>query len=35
MILNEGTAREQRHTLPYRLFKPKQTVTVALIDVRG
>jgi len=35
VILNEGTAREQRHTLPYRLFKPKQTVTVARIDVRG
>jgi tetratricopeptide (TPR) repeat protein len=35
VILNEGTSREQRHTLPYRLFKPKQTVTVARIDVRG
>jgi len=35
VILNEGTAREQRHTLPYRLFKPKQTVTVARIDVRS
>jgi tetratricopeptide (TPR) repeat protein len=33
VILDEGTAREQRHTLPYRLFKPKQTVTVARIKV--
>lgn len=35
VILNEGTAKERRYTLPYRLFKPKQTVTVARIDVQG
>jgi tetratricopeptide (TPR) repeat protein len=33
VILNEGTEAEERHVLPYRLFKPKQTVTVAKIVV--
>lgn len=33
VILDEGTARERRFTLPYRLFSPKQTVTVARIKV--
>ena len=33
VILNEGTAREKRHVLPYRLFSPKQTVSVARIRV--
>ena len=31
VILNEGTAKEKRHVLPYRLFSPKQTVSVARI----
>lgn len=31
VILHEGTARERRHVLPYKLFRPKQTVTVARI----
>jgi Flp pilus assembly protein TadD len=34
VILNEGTDEEQRHVLPYRLFKVKQTVTVAEIVVQ-
>jgi tetratricopeptide (TPR) repeat protein len=34
VLLNEGTARERRHVLPYRLFRPKQTVTVARVRVR-
>lgn len=34
VVLHEGTAREARHALPYRLFKPGQTVTVATIGVR-
>ena len=33
VFLNEGTAREKRHVLPYRLFSPKQTVSVARIRV--
>ena len=33
VILNEGTAKERRHVLPYRLFSPKQTVSVARIRV--
>jgi hypothetical protein len=33
VILHEGTAREERHVLPYRLFRDKQTVTVAKIEV--
>jgi Flp pilus assembly protein TadD len=33
VVLHEGTARERRHVLPYRLYQPKQTVTVAAIDV--
>lgn len=33
VILNEGSAAEERHVLPYRLFQPKQTVTVATIAV--
>ena len=35
VILHEGTAAEERHILPYRLFTEKQTVTVAKIDVGG
>ncbi len=34
VVLHEGTAKEKRHVLPYRLFKPGQTVTVAKIEVR-
>lgn len=33
VILNEGTARETRHVLPYRLFKVKELVTVGKITV--
>ena len=34
VILGEGTAAEEKHVLPYRLFKPKQTVRVAAIEVK-
>ncbi len=34
VILGEGTAVEEKHVLPYRLFKPKQTVDVAAIEVK-
>jgi tetratricopeptide (TPR) repeat protein len=34
IVLNEGTDREERHLLPYRLFQKEQTVTVARIHVR-
>ena len=34
VILGEGTASEQKHVLPYRLFKPKQTVSVAAVEVK-
>jgi len=34
IVLNEGTDREERHVLPYRLFQKEQTVTVARIHVR-
>ena len=34
VVLNEGTAHERRHVLPYRLFQPKQKVTVARIRVQ-
>lgn len=34
VILNEGSANEARHVLPYRLFQDKQTVTVAKIEVK-
>lgn len=33
VILHEGTARETKHVLPYRLFAKDQVVTVARIDV--
>lgn len=33
VLLHEGQPDEQRHVLPYRLFKPGQTVTVARIHV--
>lgn len=33
IVLDEGTASEKKHVLPYRLFKAKQTVTVAKITV--
>jgi Flp pilus assembly protein TadD len=33
VILSEGTAAEERHVLPYRLYEPKQTVSVAKIEV--
>jgi Flp pilus assembly protein TadD len=35
VILGEGTAVEEKLVLPYRIFKPKQTVTVASVDVKG
>jgi tetratricopeptide (TPR) repeat protein len=34
VLLHEGTAAEERHVLPYRLFAAGQTVEVARIDVR-
>jgi hypothetical protein len=34
VILGEGTPAEEKHVLPYRLFKPKQTVSVAAIEVK-
>jgi Flp pilus assembly protein TadD len=34
VILGEGTAGEVKRVLPYRLFKPKQTVRVAAIEVK-
>jgi uncharacterized protein YfaP (DUF2135 family) len=34
IILDEGTEREQKHVLPYRLFNAGQTVTVARIQAR-
>ncbi len=34
VILNEGSEHEQRHVLPYKLFEPKQRVTVARIKVQ-
>lgn len=34
VILGEGTAAEEKHVLPYRMFKPKQTVTVAAVEVK-
>jgi len=33
VVLNEGRDDEVQQTFPYRLFKPKQTVTVAKIEV--
>lgn len=33
VVLNEGRDDEVQHSFPYRLFKPKQTVTVAKIEV--
>jgi Ca-activated chloride channel family protein len=35
VVLDEGKATEQRHTLPYRLFNKDDTVTVARIEVKG
>ncbi len=35
VVLDEGRPGEIRHVLPYRLFKPKQTVTVADVQVGG
>jgi Flp pilus assembly protein TadD len=34
VVLHEGTAQEERHVLPYQMFAPKQTVTVAEIEVK-
>jgi Flp pilus assembly protein TadD len=34
IILHEGSEHEQKHVLPYRLYRSKQTVTVANIQVR-
>lgn len=34
VILHEGTADEERHVLPYRMFATGQVVTVARIQVR-
>jgi|GEM_PF-1034701 len=33
ILVNEGTATERRHTIPYRLKNPKDVVTVAKINV--
>lgn len=33
VLLHEGTAQEERHVLPYRLFRVKDTVAVARIRV--
>ncbi len=33
VLLHEGTPQEERHVLPYRLFRVKDTVTVARIRV--
>ena len=35
VVLHECTEREERHVLPYRLFRTGQTVTVARIKVEG
>jgi len=35
VVLHEGTANEEKHVLPYELFTPKQTVTVAEIEVKS
>jgi len=34
VLLHEGTAAEERHVLPYRLFEQGQTVTVATVEVK-
>ena len=34
VVLNEGSDDEVKHVLPYRLFRAKQTVTVARIEVQ-
>lgn len=34
VVLNEGSAQEKRHVLPYRLFRKGQVVTVARIHVK-
>ena len=34
VVLHEGTANEEKHVLPYELFTPKQTVTVAEVEVK-
>jgi tetratricopeptide (TPR) repeat protein len=34
VVLHEGSANEEKHVLPYELFTPKQTVTVAEIEVK-
>lgn len=34
VVTNQGTPNEKRHVLPYRLFRPGQTVAVARIQVR-
>ncbi|MCO4764571.1 MAG: DUF2135 domain-containing protein, partial [Myxococcales bacterium] len=33
IVLHEGTAREVRRVLPYRLSRPRQKVTVATIHI--
>ena len=35
VVLHEGEANEERHVLPYRLFQPKEIVTVGQIEVGG
>ena len=35
VVLHEGEPNEERHVLPYRLFEPKQVVTVGQIEVGG
>lgn len=34
VVLHEGTAQEEKHIVPYELFSPKQTVTVARVEVK-
>jgi tetratricopeptide (TPR) repeat protein len=34
VVLHEGTAEEERHVLPYRLYQTGQTVLVATIEVQ-
>src|SRR5690606_6077488 len=33
IIVDEGSINEKRHVVPYRLLEPKQTVTVAKVEV--
>lgn len=33
IVIDEGSVAEKRHVVPYRLLEPKQTVTVAKVEV--